>query len=208
MITAFVILGLAVVAGIVVTLILVLRSAKHGLKRHPLPRLAYRWLTGLPWDGKDPVPDATWLHRGSEEANVGGRRVRAFYYRCRLARTGIRLGETAGTWLCAVVLVVWGFASPVSLGLTAAAVAAILGGMAGWTGVRWLRVRLTDVKPSAQLEVYRSRAVAALPSPAKWEANRELYGPMHYRAHQMAGIPASFRPRRWIEIARTGRWSR
>ena len=182
-------------------LVLVLRAAGHGLKRHPLPKLAYRWLTGLPWDGKDPVPDATWFHRGSEEANVNGRRVRAFYYRTRAARTVIRLSETAGTGISAVVLTLWGFTSPLSLGVTVAAVVAITAGLTGWTGARWVRVRLTDVQPGAQLALAGGRAVAALPSPARWEANRELYRPMHYRAHQMAGIPASFRPRRWIEIA-------
>ena len=196
-----IILALAVVIGIAVTLLLVLRSAKHGLRRHPLPKLAYRWLTGLPWDGKDPVPDATWFHRGSEEANVSGRRIRSFYYRIRLARAGIRLGETAGFWLCVVVLVVWGLASPVSLGLTVAAAVVIAAGLASWTGVRWVRVRLTDVNPAEQAALYKSRAVAALPGPARWEANRELYRPMHYRAHQMAAIPPSFKPRRWIEIA-------
>ena len=75
--TALIILGLAVAAGIIATLVLVARAARHGLRRHPLPKLAWRWLTGLPWDGKDPVPDATWFHRGSEEANVNGRRIRA-----------------------------------------------------------------------------------------------------------------------------------
>ena len=196
-----IILGLAVIVGIVVTLVLVILAARHGLKRIPLSKLAWRWLTGLPWDGKDPVPDATWFHRGSEEANVNGRRVRAFYYRTRLARMAIRLAETAGSWLCVVGLILWGFTSSLSLGLTAAAVVLITTGLAGWTGVRWLRVRLTDVQPSAQVALYTSRAVAALPSPARWEANAELYRPMHYRAHQLAGIPASFRPRRWIEIA-------
>lgn len=196
-----IILALAVIIGIIGTLLMVLRSAKHGLRRHPLPKLAYRWLTGLPWDGRDPVPDATWLHRGSEEANVNGRRIRAFYYRTRLARSVIRLGETAGFWLSVVVLTVWGFASPLSLGLTVAAVVAIAGGLASWTGARWVRVRLTDVEPAAQLALYRSRTVAALPGPARWEANRELYRPMHYRAHGLAGIPPSFRARRWIEIA-------
>ncbi len=196
-----IIFGLAVAAGIIVVLVLVLRSAGHGLKRHPLPKLAYRWLTGLPWDGKDPVPDATWFHRGSEEANVNGRRVRAFYYRCRAARMVIRLAETGGAWMGAVLLGWWGFASPLSLGVTALAAAGIAGGLAGWTGTRWLRVRLTGVKPSAQMTLVKSHAVAALPSPARWEANRELYRPMHYRAHQMAGIPPAFRPRRWIEIA-------
>ena len=196
-----IILALAVVIGIAVTLLLVLRSAKHGLRRHPLPKLAYRWLTGLPWDGKDPVPDATWLHRGSEEANVGGRRIRSFYYRSRLARAGIRVGETAGFWLCAVVLLLWGITSPVSLGLTVAGVIAVTSGLAGWTGVRWARVRLAEVEPSQQLALYKTQAVTALPSPARWEANRELYRPMHYRAHHHAGIPPSFRPRRWIEIA-------
>ena len=194
-------LGAAAAIGSIVALALVVRAAWHGMKRHPPAKLAWRWLTGLPWDGKDPVPDATWLHRGSEEANVNGRRIRAFYYRSRLARTAIRLTETAAVWMAAVGLILWGFASSLSLGITVLAVLAIAGGLAGWTGMRWLRVRLTDVKPAAQLEVYRARAVAALPSPARWEANRELYRPMHYRAHQTAGIPASFRPRRWIEIA-------
>lgn len=196
-----IILALAVVIGIAATLLLVLRSAKHGLRRHPLPKLAYRWLTGLPWDGRDPVPDATWFHRGSEEANVNGRRIRSFYYRTRLARSAIRVGETAGFWLCVVVLIVWGFASPLSLGLIVAAAVAIAAGLASWTGVRWVRVRLTDVNPAEQVALYKSRAVAALPGPARWEANRELYRPMHYRAHHHAGIPPSFRARRWIEIA-------
>ena len=195
------ILGAAVIIGIVVTAVLVARAARHGLTKHPLPRLAWRWLTGMPWHGKNPVPDATWFHRGSEEANVNGQRIRAFYYRCRLARTAIRLSETAGAWLCAVLLVFWGLRSPVSLGLTAAVIVVVAGALAGWTGLRWLRVRLTDVQPSAQLALYRSRAVAALPSPARWEASRELYRPMHHRSHHHAGIPPSFRPRRWIEIA-------
>ena len=201
MIALLIILGLAVAGGVVVTLVLVVRAAKHGLRRHPLPKLAYRWLTGLPWDGKDPVPDATWFHRGSEEANVNGRRVRAFYYRCRLARTVIRVGETAGTWIGVVVLIVWGLISWVSLALTAAAVMAVAMIAGGWTAVRWARVRLTGAEASAQVALYRSRAVAALPSPARWEANRELYRPLHYRAHHHAGIPPSFRSRRWIEIA-------
>lgn len=197
---AFGVLGFAVAAGIAAVLVLVVRAAAHGLRRHPLPKLAWRWFTGLPWDGKDPVPDATWFHRGSEEANVNGRRIRAFYYRCRLARTCIRLSETAGAWLAAVLLALWGSASSVSLGITVAAVLVIAIGLAGWTGARWVRVRMADVKPSAQLVLYRSRAVAALPGPARWEASRELYRPMHYRAHHHAGIPPSFRPRRWIEI--------
>ena len=99
------------------------------------------------------------------------------------------------------VLIWWALTSWLSLALTVAALAVIAGGLAGWTGVRWLRVRLTDVQPSAQLALYRSRAVAALPSPARWEASRELYRPLHYRAHNHAGIPPSFKPRRWIEIA-------
>jgi Ftsk gamma domain len=195
------VLGLAVATGVIVTAVLVVRAAKHGMRRHPLPKLAWRWLTGLPWDGRDPVPDATWLHRGSEEANVNGRRIRAFYYRCRLARTAFRLGETAGAWLCVAVLAWWGFASPVSLGLTVAVVALVAAGLAGWTGVRWARVRMADVQPSAQVALYKSRAVAALPSPQRWEANRELYRPIHNRAHNHAAIPPSFRARRWIEIA-------
>ena len=199
--TGLELLGLAVVAGIIAVLVLVARAARHGLSKHPLPKLAYRWFTGLPWDGRDPVPDATWFHRGSEEANVNGKRVRAFYYRCRLARTCIRLGETAGAWLCVVLLVLWGLASPVSLGITVAVVLLVAGGLGAWTAHRWLRVRLAGVKPSAQVALYRSRAVAALPGPARWEANRELYRPMHYRAHHHAGIPPSFRARRWIEIA-------
>ena len=86
-------------------------------------------------------------------------------------------------------------------GADVAAVTVIAGGLAGWTGVRWARVRMADVQPSAQVALYKSRARAALPGPARWEANRELYRPMHYRAHHLAGIPPSFRARRWIEIA-------
>ena len=201
MIVLLIILGLAVATGIVVALVLVVRAARHGLKRHPPAKLAWRWMTGLPWDGKDHVPDATWWHRGSEEANVNGKRVRAFYYRCRLARTGIRLGETGAAWMCVAVLILWALTSWMSLVAALGAVALIAGALSGWTGVRWARVRLTGVKPSAQLALVQSRAVAALPSPARWEANAELYRPMHYRAHQLAGIPAAFRPRRWIEIA-------
>jgi len=195
------VLGAAIAIGIIVALALVARAAWHGLKRHPPAKLAWRWLTGLPWDGKDPVPDATWFHRGSEEANVNGKRIRSFYYRCRAARAAIRLSETAGAWLGVVVLAAWGLTSPVSLGVTVVAVVLILGALAGWTGARWVRVRLTDVQPGTQLALAGGRAVAALPSPARWEANRELYRPMHYRAHHHAGIPPSFRARRWIQIA-------
>jgi Ftsk gamma domain/LAGLIDADG-like domain len=194
-------LGVAVIIGIIAVIILVYRAARHALGKHPLPKLAWRWFTGLPWDGRDHVPDATWLHRGSEEANVNGKRVRAFYYRCRLARTVIRLSETAGSWLCAALLVLWGLASPVSLGLTAAGVLLITGSLAAWTAHRWLRTRLAGVQPRAQVALYRDRAVAALPSPARWEANRELYRPLHNRAHHHAGIPPSYPPRRWIQIA-------
>ena len=39
---AFGVLGLAVAAGITATAFLVIRAAAHGLRRHPLPKLAWR----------------------------------------------------------------------------------------------------------------------------------------------------------------------
>ena len=64
-----VVLAFAVAGGIIVALALVARAAAHGLRRHPPARLAYRWMTGLPWDGRDPVPDVDLVppwQRGSE----------------------------------------------------------------------------------------------------------------------------------------------
>lgn len=154
---------------------LLLAALKRGLEKHPPGALAWRWLSGLPWHGRDHVPDVTWWVPGSPGAAVRGR-VRRFYYRRRAVRMLIRCSEAAAFTVALACAIAGGVTAP---GITAGAVAC------------------------AAL----AAAVSVRPRSAQYRMEtREVFRPLHSRLHAAVGVPATWRPRQWLEMAEDRSW--
>jgi hypothetical protein len=163
-----------VAAGLVVVAVLA-ALLRHAFRAHPPVKLAWRWLSGLPWQGREPVPDVTWWTPGSPGAAVRGR-VRRFYYRRRAARTLIRWSEMLGVLVPGVIL---GTHYHLALRLAAC------------TGV----AALASVRPHPERKHRRL-------------IHKEVLRPLHSRLHGQVGVPATWRPRQWLEIAHDRSWFR
>jgi len=166
--------ALAVLAALALAALLAV-LLRHAFRAHPPAKLAWRWLTGLPWHGRDPVPDVTWWSPGSPGAAVRGR-VRRFYYRRRAARMLIRCAETVAL-------------------LAAAASAAVS----------------VTLQPAATARVAACAAIAAAASVRPRDRqhrleNKEVFRPLHNRLHAAVGVPATWRPRQWLEMAEDRSW--
>ena len=150
-------LGLAV-AGVLIALL------RHAFKAHPSAKLAWRWLTGLPWHGREPVPDVTWWTPGSPGAAVRGR-VRRFYYRRRAVRTLIRCSET----LTVPVAAVWAGIDPWLAARVAACVVASALVSAG-PNPQWKRHRVIrkDVLRPLHRRLHGHVGVPAMWRPRHW----------------------------------------
>ncbi|MGO9080384.1 MAG: NUMOD4 motif-containing HNH endonuclease [Streptosporangiaceae bacterium] len=108
--------GVAGVAGVI----------RARIRSHGVLVLAWRWLTGSPWHGRE-VTDAGWLRPATRALTRTGHAPR-FHHRPRLHRTAMRAGPAL-----AVLLLLCGLAASPALtaraaaaGLTAAVVLAVL----------------------------------------------------------------------------------
>lgn len=162
------------------------KTGRSRVRSHGAHRLAWHWLSGLPWHGEE-VTDAGWSRPGTKAFTRNGH-ARRWWYRPRRVRAAWRTGATA-----VALAILWGlvYAPAVTVpAIEGAAAAVILGAVLGavywWRGWshrrQWVRPTHLVAAPVVGLPVAtdpaewliiprdRSRVVIMLPPAWKGEA--------------------------------------
>ncbi len=162
------------------------KTARSRVRSHGVHRLAWHWVSGLPWHGRE-MTDAGWNRPGTKAFTRNGH-ARRWWYRPRRVRAAWRTGETG-----LALTVLWGLIYAPALtvdalegGAAAAVAGAVLGAVLWWRGWshrrQWVRPTHLVAAPVVGLPVAtdpaewlvitrdRSRVVLYLPPAWKGEA--------------------------------------
>jgi hypothetical protein len=174
------------VAVLTFVIVGMVKTGRSRVRSHGAHRLAWHWLSGLPWHGRE-MTDAGWSRPGTKAFTRNGH-ARRWWYRPRRVRAAWRTGETG-----AALVVLWGLIDAPAVtvdALAGAGLSAVAGGSVaavywwrGWSHRRqWVKpVHLvaapvvglplaTDPAEWLIISRDRSRVVIMLPPAWKGEA--------------------------------------